>query len=347
MAGEYPATDLNRPPMTTATGRAPDGPGLTEVFAVWLLFGGVAVILVTTYTRTPPAALYSVSHSGLRGGAGRLLVFVNFPTALAAVALTGVAAAHWRSGRGAATSGWTRGLRLASLVGVVLCFVIAKPGVVDESNLDAQPVNALAATGVILALGLTLVTARVFGRGQPSSFTQGDRARLAFGAVLSLVALPWLFAEAGVYIGRVPLLGSLFMSEQVAPGETEAAVHLGHHHGTAGLYLALTALLLSRVLGRIAPGRLRGALTFYLSLMLVYGVGNMANDFWTEQVWKRGWTAIKLPSVLQLALTPAWVALVLAAIVVHVRFFRPASTPPPTLGAGPGVPGLGQVGSGS
>jgi len=32
--------------------------------------------------------------------------------------------------------------------------------------------------------------------------------------------------------------------------------------------------------------------------MLAYGVGNLVNDDWLEQVVKRGWTNYQLPSVL-------------------------------------------------
>ena len=61
-----------------------------------------------------------------------------------------------------------------------------------------------------------------------------------------------------------------------------AAVHLGFHHGTGGVLLALAALALSR------PQR-SAALAGYLSLMLAYGLANALEDAWNEQLWKRGW----------------------------------------------------------
>ena len=50
--------------------------------------------------------------------------------------------------------------------------------------------------------------------------------------------------------------------------------------------------------------------------MFTYGVGNIANDFWGEQVVERGWTAWAVPSVLQPRLTWAWAIVVAGAIAV-------------------------------
>jgi hypothetical protein len=112
------------------------------------------------------------------------------------------------------------------------------------------------------------------------------------------------------------------MSWRGVSGVTEVAVHLGHHHGADGFYLAITALFLSRVLPRIDAGKLRTALGFYLALMLADGIGNMANNAWTEQVWKRGWTARSAPNVLVPALTPAWGIVVLVAAAIYFFVFR-------------------------
>ncbi|MGI8475569.1 MAG: hypothetical protein ACR2OO_04270 [Thermomicrobiales bacterium] len=131
-----------------------------------------------------------------------------------------------------------------------------------------------------------------------------------------------------MYIGRIPGLGAIFLSQRVPAGESEAAVHLGHHHGADGLYLAATALLLSRVLGRFPPGRRRTVFAAYLSLMLAYGVGNIANDAWIEQIWKRGWTGVAAPNVLQPALNLGWGAVALCAALIHLFVFRRIGCPP-------------------
>ena len=58
-----------------------------EIPVVWLLFAVVALELVVTYARFDAGELYNVSGSGVEGGASRLLVFLNFPVALAAIAV--------------------------------------------------------------------------------------------------------------------------------------------------------------------------------------------------------------------------------------------------------------------
>jgi hypothetical protein len=67
---------------------------------------------------------------------------------------------------------------------------------------------------------------------------------------------------------------------------------------------------------------LRQGLAAYLALMLCYGVGNYANDFWIEQVVKRGWTTWEIPNVLQPRLTIAWSLIVIAAVVVWALWVR-------------------------
>src|SRR5262249_56915015 len=94
------------------------------------------------------------------------------------------------------------------------------------------------------------------------------------------------------------------------------ALHHGHHHGMAGLLLVLSALTLTRALGSVRGRALRSAVTGYLALMLCYGLGNMANDFWIEQIVKRRWTSWEIPNVLEPRLTIAWGIIVLAAAVI-------------------------------
>jgi hypothetical protein len=67
---------------------------------------------------------------------------------------------------------------------------------------------------------------------------------------------------------------------------------------------------------------LRLATAAYLALLLAYGVGNIANDFWLEQVAKRGWTIWLVPSVLEPHLSWGWAVLVVEAFVIWVAWFR-------------------------
>jgi hypothetical protein len=195
---------------------------------------------------------------------------------------------------------------------IALCALTAVPGVVDQGDLDARWLNVPPALGVLLALGLTVAAARREGVAFVRR-ARGDRARLVLAVALSLLALPWLAAEAGFYFP-----GDVFLGEEVQPVRDEgiAAVHLGFHHGTGGVLLALTALLLSR-----APaGR---ALRAYLSLMLAYGLANALQDAWNEQLWKREWVEWHAPSVLRPDLTVGWVVILLPAGAVYALWFRP------------------------
>jgi hypothetical protein len=283
-------------------------PSLVEALAVWAFYALLLVAVVATYARVAPEELYHVDESGLRGGLGRALVAVNFPLALVAVPLALLAAL--RVG--------TRVALAAALAASALCWVVAVPGVVDQDDLDARAVNAVPAVGVVIALALTIVAVVRTGLGIPEHRLRGDPVRIALAVVLAVVGLPWLFAELGVYVGHVPVLGDLFLSDEVRSTPADPAhrvVHLGEHHGGYGMYLALTALLISRVLPQLA-GRWRSFLTFYLSLMLVYGLALVAEDGWGEQVVARDWASWRIPSVLEPEPTTAWAVLLLAALAV-------------------------------
>jgi hypothetical protein len=277
------------------------GPGLAEALVVWALFGVVALCILVTYSRVAPEGLYNVSHDGLAGGASRVLVFLNYPTALAAIAVLALVTSKL-------------GPNWPALVAFLLCLVILVPGVVDQDDLDAKWVNVFPALGVGIALWLTL---RADGRGWGDP--RGDRLRLGLGIGLAALALPWIFAELGFY-----LPGPVFLSAE--PYEGHAAVHLGEHHGFHGLLLVLTALLLSRELPRMT--RLRTPLAVYLSLLIAYGLGNFVNDLWLEQVVKRGWTDWEIPGVIRPDLTWMWGLVVLGGLAIYAVFFsraRPAT----------------------
>ncbi|MGN6798443.1 MAG: hypothetical protein ACTHKS_09855 [Gaiellaceae bacterium] len=271
-----------------------------EVALVWAMFIADAVAILITYSRLPVHELYHVSGSGLRGGSSRVLVDSNFPLALAAIANLLILVDRLRR------------LRLVAVLGIVLCLPVFWPGVVRQSNLDARPVNAIAGVGVLLALALSLLT----GFRGWSRNVRGDGYRDVVGTLAVLVALPWIFAELGFFLDRVPLLGRVFETGVYRMRGAEVAVHHGHHHGLDGLLLLLTAILLSRVVPGMRTRGLRLLLAVYLSLMAAYGIGNMANDFWTEQIWKRGWTNWQFPSLLQPAFSLGWGLLLLGAALI-------------------------------
>jgi hypothetical protein len=241
---------------------------------------------------------------GVAGGLGRALVFVDYPTALVAVAVLLVVAD--RLGRPGTSA-------LAALAGV-LCAVVAWPGVVDQADLDARPVNVIPAAGVAVAAALTALAFARGGLGRRLSWSGWDAARLALAALLVLAALPWIAAELGVSLGG-PFLSN---EPRPEPGQPQLiAVHLGHHHGLDGTLLALSALALSRIVPQ-ASRRVRPVLAFYLALMLVYGLANALQDFWLEQLVKRGTTSLELPDMTRPSFSPAWACILALALFLHL-----------------------------
>jgi hypothetical protein len=272
-----------------------------ELQAVWAIVAAAAVAVFVTYSRLPAADTYNVSHSGLRGGASRVLVDLSFPDALIALAVLGVIAPFlsWR-------------LRAVSAAAALLCLVVVVPGVVKQSDLDARRINVVPALGVLIALALT-----PFAQIPRVRDRRGDRVRIALAALLVLLAAPWIAAELGFYLDGVPVLGSIFQTGKIVSYHGNAphpAVHHGVHHGFQGLLIVGTALLLSRIPNRIS---------LYLALAAAYGVGNMANDDWLEQVAERGWTSWTIPSCLEPKATWTWLAVLLATPVVWLLWFRP------------------------
>ncbi len=267
-----------------------------EALTTWALWGVLAAVVVATYGRLPPSETYHVSRDGLAGGLSRAVTLVNFPIALVAIAAVLVAA-----------TALPRRAWLFGAPAIALCATI--PFFVDQDDLDARWVNAIPAAGVALAIGLTAAATRRAGAGFAPR-RPFDGWRLAIAVAVILVSLPWIAAELGFH-----LPGDFFTGEELgleADGSTIAAVHLGHHHGTDGALLVLTALLLSRV--RPRGTGLRRGLAAYLGLMLAYGGVNFVQDAWTEQVVKRGWTDAAIPSALLPGVEPVWAVVVALAV---------------------------------
>lgn len=261
---------------------------------LWALYALVGLAILVTYSRLPPSDLYHVHRSGLTGGASRLVVFLNFPVALAAIAILAVV-----------------GDGLLAVAAALLCTPVFWPGVVSQSNLDAKWANAPAAVGVVAAALLTFAAARPPGR---------TRLAIPVALVLALVSIPWLAAELGFFLDGVPLLGRVFRTgdPSAVAGHPGPSVHHGDHHGTSGALLAVTAVVLAGHVDGIARPWLREATRAYVALMLVYGLWNVADDAWLEQVVKRGWTSWEIPSVLEPKATLAWAVLVAAAAVLYL-----------------------------
>ncbi len=272
-----------------------------ELRAVWVLVSAVALAVFVTYARLPAEQLYHVSDSGLPGGLSRVVVELNFPDALIALAVLAVIA-----------TALPRTLRPVALVAALLCAVVFVPGVVSQKHLDAKWINAAPALGVVTAFALSFFARRLASTRR----ARGDRVRVALAAVLVLLSAPWIAAELGFYLDGVPVLGWIFQTGKIVSyhgNEPHPAVHHGVHHGLQGLLLIVTALLLSRLPNRVS---------LFLALMVAYGLGNIANDDWLEQIAERGWTSWTIPSSLEPGATWTWLAVLLATPVIWVLWFR-------------------------
>jgi len=299
----------------------PQSAGLRDVYVVWALFFLAAIAVFETYWRLPPSETWKVHNTGFVGGAGRAFVFLSFSCALAAIGVLPIVVDRLGDRRA----------DFAGLAALVLCLTVALPGVQTESHLDPKWANLPAVLGVAIAFGLTVWAGRSGRREFPRASRRGDIARLIVGGISLFSAAPYIAAELGFFLDGVPVLGSIFITGEIRPepgaGYSHAAVHHGHHHGLDGFLLTATALLLSRLVGSIRRPLLRTVTAIYLALLLVYGLTNQAQDLWTEQVVKRGWTSWEIPEVLHPAVSAPWAAMIGCGLLIFALFMRPHREP--------------------
>jgi hypothetical protein len=295
------------------------------VDALWALLFATAGVIVVTYWRLPPEELYSVSESGLDLGLGRALVYLNYPVSLVAISIAWLAAERI----GARRAVWAAG------IATVLCAVTAVPGVVDQDDLDAKPVNLLPAVGVAIAFVLS-----VKAPWERVGRLRLDPVRLAIGVVVWLAGLVWIAAVAGFHFP-----GDVFLGEELrrgGDGRIGPAVHLGDHEGLDAALLVTSALVLTRYRPPWAVG-------FLLGLTLVYGLAVEWRDFWFEQIVKRDWMSWTPPQVLTPRLSLAWGGLILlaAGVALALRRFEAPSRPDADPGRRAPAPARGSPSAGS
>jgi hypothetical protein len=289
--------------------------GLAEVLAVWALFAVVSVEIFVTQSRLPASALYHPASSGISEGAYGVLSFAGFVGALIALGVLPVIVDRFRVGT----------VAIVAPIAGVLAASILWPGAIHEADLDTSPVHILSALGAALMLVLSIVAVRRAGTGTRWHRQRGDVARIALGIALVVIGLPWLAADLGLSLS-LPGLHWLYQTNQLrsqpgVPG-LHQAVHYGHHHGMNGVLLAVAALVLSRAISSVRASWLRHALAGYLALLLAYGLGNAVQDFWLEQIVKRGLTSFQLPMVLAPAVNWGWAAILLGAVTGYSLAFR-------------------------
>ncbi len=301
--------------------------GLGEALAVWALLAVVAVEIILTQSRVPAVELYHPVSSGISQGAYGALSFAGFTCALIALGVLPIIADRLR----------VRAAAIMALVAGALAASILWPGAIHEADLDTSPVHILSALGAVLTLVLTIVAARRVGTGNTWRRQPGDRARIVLGVGLVCIGLPWMAADLGLSLS-LPGLHWLYQTDQLrsqpgVPG-LHQAVHDGHHHGMDGVLLAIAALVLSRALPYVRVDRLRHLLAGYLAFLLAYALGNAVQDFWLEQIVKRGLTTFQLPMVLVPSVNWGWAGVLLLAASVYALAFRPLARSGPRTSAG-------------
>ena len=152
---------------------------------------------------------------------------------------------------------------------------------------------------------------------------ESARCGWAYAPRSLVAALPWIAADLGFHFGA-----GVFRSGQLFEGTP--SVHLGHHHGLDGALLAVTAILLWRAPDRMRRRRLRALTRGYLALMLSYGLVNAANDFWDEQVVKRGWATRMIPNALVPSVSVIWLIVLTGAVAFYALGSARRDIVPPT-----------------
>jgi hypothetical protein len=253
--------------------------GQGEALAVWAVWLLTLLAVVVTYSRIDAAELYNVQGEGLGLGLSRAAVHTNWPFALVAIVLVLVAM------RDVPRRAWW-------VAGPAIALCATMPLFVSQSHLEARWQNVVPGVGVALALGLGVDAWRRAGSAFEPRLP-GDAVRIVLTLVILILSLPWIAAELGFH-----LPGDVFMGPELLrtpDGHLEAAVHLGEHHGWHGSVMLLSALLLSRVQ---AGGRLRIWLLVGTAALAAYGAVNATQDFWQEQLVKRGTVDWAIPSAL-------------------------------------------------
>jgi len=214
----------------------------------------------------------------------------------------------------------------AAIAGMIGGSLVASQRPAGRPRLAVEPVGVAI---VVTSGALTGEALWRAGSGSAVAPAPGDRLRVALAQTLVASSVPWILADLGLYSGDLPVLRRLFLSRETPISPGEVAVHLGHHHGMDGTLLALTAMALSRPLHSLPHDRVQAGLSLSLSMLLVYGLSRTVEDFWNEQVVKRGRARRKPPIIVRQGRPEgrwAWLALGAGAMVVDRCWFRRRAT---------------------
>jgi hypothetical protein len=174
----------------------------------------------------------------------------------------------------------------------------------------------------VLSLAMMWIAVGEGGAGEWHPWRALDWLSLAAAVAAIAMSVPVIFALAGFYTADLPLLRSIYMSRGVQDGVETVYVHVGEHHGFAGLFMMIAGLALARAVVVMRPSWLRLVAGWYVSLLVIYGATNMVQDFWGEQLVKRGTTDHTIPNMLRPALTIDWLYVAAGVVVFWFVYFR-------------------------
>src|SRR5262245_9136788 len=140
-------------------------PGLTGVLALWAMWIAVAAATWATTARIPVSELYGFHGEDVVSAAGRVVVLLGWPIALAAIPLMAVSVERFLASPHSRRAGHV--VAAAAVVSIGLAVTIAWPGAQRGTHLDAKFINAPAAIGVAIAFVLTMYVVATTGRGEP------------------------------------------------------------------------------------------------------------------------------------------------------------------------------------
>ena len=303
---------------------------------MWVVIIFYSIPLFVVNAILPSSERYGISEEGFLAGFYRLILWLNFPVAVLSLLCNFIVLDIWldkRKEEGHLRSFYGHKIwPVLTVLSSFLCLIVVFPGVLDDKNLQFDLVHLLPATGVLLSLigffsVFNLLSDPEKKTSSPFEKIVGSKQKanwpIGIGLVLALLlSLPWIFADLGIYIGDIPLLGKAWMSREPTPHrEWLAAVHLGHHHGMDGLFLLFFALLIGKDLSDLALSSLRLSLSFCCALLVPYGFWALFSDFWEEQIWKRGVTDLCFDNALTPQVNLYWLGFLVVALLVHFFWF--------------------------
>ncbi|MFX1450588.1 MAG: hypothetical protein ACFFCM_07085 [Promethearchaeota archaeon] len=137
------------------------------------------------------------------------------------------------------------------------------------------------------------------------NWQNSDYIRVIVLSVAFFFALPWLFAIHGIFISDISGLNLIFLGGQPGILGTNPfdyiypSVHLGLHHGTDGYLHISYAIIFSILIFKMKNPVIRNISIFGMGFLASYGLIAYLEDFFHEQIIKRGfippiWHVIKL-----------------------------------------------------